>query len=101
MTGCIIGLSPADSDALLEDLFGYLYAADHVQEQKWQLGDLVLWDNLAVQHARREAAFGERTLQRVTIAEMGYARQYPSDQMGSDLHNDTLLTKGEASVHDA
>lgn len=91
MTAGIIGLSEADSDALLEELFGHLYAEQHVYEHHWQPGDLVIWDNLAVQHARRELGPGKRTLQRVTLARLGYAEQYPSDTMSSDLHNDSLL----------
>jgi taurine dioxygenase len=91
MTAGIIGLSEADSDSLLEELFGYLYAEEHIYEHHWQVGDLVIWDNLAVQHARRELGPGTRTLQRVTIASLGYAQQYPSDTMSSDLHNESLL----------
>jgi hypothetical protein len=37
----------------------------------------VLWDNCALQHARGEAGSGVPTLQRVTIAELGYEAQYP------------------------
>jgi taurine dioxygenase len=91
MTGCIVGLSEADSDALLEELFSYLYASDHIYEHQWRPGDLVVWDNLAVQHARKEVGAGTRTLQRVTIARLGYAQQYPADTMSEDLHNKTLL----------
>jgi taurine dioxygenase len=91
MTAAIVGLSDADSDALLEELFACLYAEEHVYEHEWQVGDLVIWDNLAVQHARREVGAGARTLQRVTMGPLGYAAQYPSDTMSSDLHNETLL----------
>jgi taurine dioxygenase len=91
MTACIIGLSESESEALLEELFGYLYAEEAVYVHEWKLGDIVIWDNLGVQHARHEASTGKRTLQRVTLAERGYAEQYPSDCMGVDLHNQTLL----------
>ena len=91
MTAGIIGLSEAVSDALLEELFACLYAENEVYEHHWRAGDLVIWDNLAVQHARRELGAGTRTLQRVTIASLGYAEQYPSDTMSSDLHNKSLL----------
>ena len=60
---------------------------------RWATGDLVLWDNLAVQHARGAAGTGVRTLQRVTIAELGYESQYPSDLRAiyEGLHNEALL----------
>ncbi len=79
MTAQFTTLDLAESDALLEELFGYLYAPDNVYEHHWTPGDLVMWDNLAVQHAR--SAFGDapRTLQRVSIARLGYWEQVPND----------------------
>ena len=91
MTACIIGLAEAESDALLDELFDHIYAEDQIYDHHWRVGDLVIWDNLAVQHARKHALGAERTLQRVTIAQLGYAEQYPADCMSSDLHNETLL----------
>ena len=79
MTACLIGMSEQESDALLEVLFSYLYADARVYEHVWRPGDIVIWDNLAVQHARKAIAGGTRTLQRVTIAEYGYWDQYPVD----------------------
>ena len=79
MTALVIGLSDADSDALLETLFATLYTPENVYEHQWRLGDIVIWDNLAIQHARSEITAGRRTLQRVTIAELGYWQQYPAD----------------------
>ncbi|RYE56061.1 MAG: TauD/TfdA family dioxygenase [Rhizobiaceae bacterium] len=95
MTACLLGLAEADSESLLETLFGHFYAEDEVYEHHWTVGDLVIWDNLAVQHARKHALGAERTLQRVTLAQFGYAEQYPGDCMGSDLHNKTLLVPAE------
>jgi taurine dioxygenase len=79
MTACITKLTPAESDALLEELFAHLYAPDNVYEHHWCKGDLVVWDNLAVQHARSETGDAARTLQRVTIARFGYWEQVPTD----------------------
>ncbi len=78
MTTCFTHLPPEESEALLGELFGTLYDAAHVYDHHWRKGDLVIWDNLAVQHARSELGEGERTLQRVTIAEFGYWQQVPS-----------------------
>ena len=92
-TALIIGLSQADSDALHDELNRHFYAAGEVYEHTWREGDLVLWNNLAVQHARGAAGSGIRTLQRVTITELGYEQQYPTDLRAiyDGLHNETLL----------
>jgi alpha-ketoglutarate-dependent taurine dioxygenase len=39
-------------EVLLEELFQHLYAPERVFEHHWRKGDLVIWDNLALQHAR-------------------------------------------------
>jgi taurine dioxygenase len=59
-----------ESAELIEGLFAHLYSGEFTYEHRWQLGDLVVWDNVAVQHARREPCEGPRTLQRVTLAEV-------------------------------
>lgn len=79
MTSAIIGLAEAESEALLDELQAQLYAPANVYEHHWRNGDIVIWDNLALQHARAELGPGTRTLQRVTLAEIGYWDQYPAD----------------------
>jgi len=78
-TAQVIGLPDAESDALMHELHGYLYAPTNVYEHAWQEGDIVLWNNLANQHARGVAGAGVRTLQRVTVTHLSYAEQYPTD----------------------
>ena len=95
MTASIIGLSASDSDALLGELFSYLYAEDAIYDHVWRPGDLVVWDNLSVQHARGQAGAGARTLQRVTCTQYTYAEQYPADSVGEDLHNITLFAPAD------
>jgi alpha-ketoglutarate-dependent taurine dioxygenase len=59
---------PADeSEALLEALFAHLYGAELVWEHPWRKGDLVMWDNLTIQHARKDVAIDgpARTLRKV------------------------------------
>jgi len=92
-TALIIGLDDAESTSLQDELNRYFYADTEVYEHLWTEGDLVLWDNLAVQHARGEAGTGVRTLQRVTITELGYEQQYPTDMRAiyEGLHNEALL----------
>lgn len=92
MTAAIIGIPEADSDELLEELFSYLYADDNVYEHDWRTGDIVIWDNRAVQHGRRAlSATGNRTLQRLNIATLSYFEQCPSDTGARD---DLLNSRG-------
>lgn len=41
----IEGLSDADADALVEELSQYLVQPDADYRHKWQVGDIVIWDN--------------------------------------------------------
>ena len=79
LTVCIAGLGEQESAALLAELFARIYAPDNVYEHRWRVGDIVIWDNLAVQHARGPLSPEPRTLQRVSIARIGYAQMYPTD----------------------
>lgn len=91
-TAQIIGLSEDEEEALLAELFQYVYADDNIYEHCWAEGDMVLWDNLGVQHSRGLAGAGVRTLQRVTVAQLGYADQYPTDlKIGESLGNAEML----------
>jgi taurine dioxygenase len=57
-----------ESDALLEALFAHLYQDAHVYVHEWQPGDLIVWDNQALQHARpRLDPKVPRTLRRVSV----------------------------------
>jgi alpha-ketoglutarate-dependent taurine dioxygenase len=48
----VVGLEHAENEALLEELFAHLYAEENVLAHYWKTGDLVVWDNVSVQHAR-------------------------------------------------
>lgn len=52
MTHHIEGLDHDDSEALIEDLSDHFYAENQILEYHWQEGDLLVWDNIALQHAR-------------------------------------------------
>lgn len=67
----ILELEEDRSQALIEELFEYLYAAEAKYEHVWQLGDVLMWDNLVLQHARTEQSDpgqGKRALQRVALS---------------------------------
>ncbi len=65
-TDSIVGLPEAESEALLARCWEILYAPDNVYEHVWSPGDLLVWDNLALQHAR-DAVQGRRTLRRIPV----------------------------------
>lgn len=65
-TDSIRGLPEAESEALLERCWAAMYAHDNIYEHTWRVGDLLVWDNLALQHAR-DAVVGRRTLRRVPV----------------------------------
>ncbi len=65
----IVGLGADESDALMEELFSYIEAPPAIYRHNWRVGDLIIWDNVALVHAR--TAFdpaAARTLQRVTVS---------------------------------
>ncbi len=63
------GWSVEDSAPLLRHLYDQVGRAEYVYRHKWQVGDLVIWDNRCTQHAVvGDTAGAERTLHRVTIA---------------------------------
>jgi taurine dioxygenase len=74
MTHEIVGLPRAESEELLALLLGYIRDRRVIYQHEWRLGDLVIWDNRSLQHARSNFDPGEkRTLRRVPIAEFAGA----------------------------
>jgi taurine dioxygenase len=68
-------LDEATSARVLAGLYAHLYAPEHVYAHQWALHDLIVWDNLSIQHARPEVAepaLGPRAMQRVALAEVPY-----------------------------
>lgn len=77
-TSRVEGLPPEESEALLQELFGYLYAPGNVYEHVWHQGDLVIWDNLALQHGRPDqAATARRRLRRIAVADKTFFQLCP------------------------
>jgi taurine dioxygenase len=67
VTQKIVELSPEENEALLEELFAHLYGPANVYQHDWRKGDLVIWDNIAMQHARSNVRIDgpARTLRKV------------------------------------
>jgi taurine dioxygenase len=71
----IYDLGQEDSDRIVAELLAHLYAPEEIYVHRWQPHDFVIWDNLAVQHARTAEASihsGRRLLQRVALNEVTY-----------------------------
>jgi taurine dioxygenase len=67
-TDAILPLDPDESEALVETLYAHLYQPRHTYVHRWSVGDLVIWDNHAVQHGRPDVGVdGHRTLRRVCV----------------------------------
>jgi taurine dioxygenase len=63
-----VGRTEAESDALLDEIFAYLYDDRFVYEHHWVKDDLIIWDNVTLQHGRREnAPEARRCLRRITM----------------------------------
>lgn len=68
MTQRIEGVSPEESDAILEQLYEIGERPEFVYEHVWQLGDFVMWDNRCTIHARTYFPREEpRLLRRCTV----------------------------------
>jgi alpha-ketoglutarate-dependent taurine dioxygenase len=67
MTKEVVGLSHDESEHFLEELFAYLYDPAYQFDHEWRERDFVVWDNLALQHARKNVSTEgpARTLRKV------------------------------------
>jgi taurine dioxygenase len=66
--GYIYGYSVEESDRLLEELWSRILAPDNIWEHEWRQGDVLIWDNRSVAHARRSFdASQQRLMRRITI----------------------------------
>ncbi|HUK61080.1 MAG TPA: TauD/TfdA family dioxygenase [Stellaceae bacterium] len=69
MTARIAGMSAAESDAILEELYAIGEDPANIYEHRWRLGDVVMWDNRCTIHARTWFPPEEnRLLRRCTVA---------------------------------
>lgn len=79
MTREIVGLAPDESEELLQTLFSHLYDPARLYEHSWRTGDLVVFDNIAMQHARPNvnADGPTRTLRKVVAPIPTLAAEIP------------------------
>jgi taurine dioxygenase len=68
--GYVMGLPLAESEALLDRLWAHATQEQHSWFQKWQVGDLVMWDNRCTMHKRTAFDPNERRfLLRTTVVD--------------------------------
>jgi alpha-ketoglutarate-dependent taurine dioxygenase len=67
MTQEVVELGPDEGERLLEELFAHLYDPANQLHHEWRERDLIVWDNLALQHARQNVTTDgpARTLRKV------------------------------------
>lgn len=75
-TDRLLDLPRTVSDGLLEEIFEALYDPRHVYAHQWQKHDLLIWDNLTVQHARPDPTDAPRTLRRYHLSDTDLTADY-------------------------
>jgi taurine dioxygenase len=87
-TDRILDQPPEESEKLLQELFEHLYSGLHTYVHQWCNGDLVVWDNLAVQHGRTATPDGaRRKLQRVAMGHNPELSRMPAEIIASYIEN--------------
>ena len=72
----IIGLSNADSEALLDKLWAHATQEKYAWTHHWKVGDCILWDNRCCMHYRTEVDVAQRRIMHRTTIK-GEAVQAP------------------------
>jgi taurine dioxygenase len=100
------GLPEAESRALVEETFAHIYQPANIYSHAWKNGDLVVWDNVALQHGRPELdeTVVKRSLRRIATAEKELLELCPDfardDAVVAQLSRGKIVEKmtGGASV---
>lgn len=66
-TRFVLGLEPAEAEAVLAFLLRHLDRPAFGYRHRWQPGDLLLWDQQAVQHFAVNDAVGRRVVHRIAV----------------------------------
>jgi taurine dioxygenase len=68
MTEYVIGMPREESDELLDSLFRLQEEPRFIYEHRWTVGDLLIWDNRCMLHARSDFDGSElRKMRRITV----------------------------------
>jgi taurine dioxygenase len=73
-TELVLGLPRAESDELLDDVMAHCRRPDLNYEHHWRQDDLVIWDNVGLQHGREDVvSSGIRRFRRISFADPAVA----------------------------
>ena len=87
-TSRIVGTEEAESDSVLAALFDELYRPERIYRHRWNNGDFVVWDNIALQHSRGDlTGMSPRRLQRIVVADKSFFDLLPQFQVGDSRIN--------------
>ncbi len=64
-TSAVVGLAADESEALLARLYAHAHQEPFVYEHHWKTGDIVIWDNVGLQHMRPPIVPSKRRTLRV------------------------------------
>jgi taurine dioxygenase len=80
----VIGMERSEFRPLLKEIWAHMEKPEYIYRHRWQLNELVLWDNIAVQHARTPFDPKEkRALRAVSLDEPAIAVPPPGQDMRS------------------
>ncbi|MEU7619639.1 TauD/TfdA family dioxygenase [Micromonospora rifamycinica] len=67
-TSHVVGVSEAESRAILDLLYAHLTKPEHLVRHRWRPGDVVMWDNRSTAHyANRDYGSARRIVHRITL----------------------------------
>lgn len=67
-TSHIVGVSAAESRAILDLLYAHLTRPEHLVRHRWRPGDVAIWDNRSTAHyANRDYGTDRRVMHRITL----------------------------------
>lgn len=74
-------VSEAEGEAIVAELARWIADPRFGYRHRWRVGDMILWDNIILQHAREPFDKSQRrTLRRTPIAETDGARRFPQSR---------------------
>ncbi|MCU1463635.1 MAG: hypothetical protein JWO37_3710 [Acidimicrobiales bacterium] len=82
MTSHVVGWTDEESDVLFAELDEIAYDPSNVYEHDWRVGDLIVWDNIALRHRRGttpkgSTPGGRRVLRRVAVDSIDMLTRFP------------------------
>ena len=67
-TSHVVGVSDAESRAILDLLYAHLTRPEHTIRHRWRAGDVGIWDNRSTSHYANRDYTEVRTMRRITLA---------------------------------